>query len=223
MSQCKGKKVLHLGCTNWPYTDQTLNDSSLLHLKIAECSEELYGIDADIEGLDILTSRGYRNLYRGDLEKLAECELTGTFDVVVAGEMIEHLNNPGLFLEGVKRYLSTNSRLIITTINAYSAMRFLMYGLRGRGGQLEPVHPDHVAYYSFSTIKLMLERHGLDLVDFLFYDIGIEHRPYNRNILNFANDVAVKLSPQLSDGLIVVSSNSEASSSGEREIVEKAV
>lgn len=208
LSQCTGKRVLHLGCTNWPYTEQSLDDTSLLHPKIAECSGETFGIDADIRGLDILRSRGYDNLYQGDLERLDECELEGTFDIVVAGEMIEHLNNPGLFLQGVKRYLSAGSKLIITTINAYSAMRFLIYGLRGRRGKVEPVHPDHVAYYSLSTIKLLIERHQLEVTDMLFYDIGREHRPYNRAYWNFASDVAVRLSPQLSDGIIVVCSNS---------------
>jgi len=95
------------------------------------------------------------------------------------------------------------------TVNAYCALRFLMYGLRGKGGSMEPVHPDHVAYYSFSTLKLLVERHKFDIDAFLFYDLGSEHRPYNRRIWNVANDLAVRLSPQLSDGIIIVCSNGD--------------
>lgn len=209
LSQCEGKKVLHLGCTNWPYTEETLSNGSLLHLKIAERSGRLFGMDADRQGLDVLRDRGFEDLYQGDLEKLEDSELNEKFDVVVAGEIIEHLNNPGLFLNGVKRFLAPNSILIITTINAYGAMRFLIYALRGKRGIHEPVHPDHVAYYSYSTIKLLLKRSGFRIAEFLFYDVGPEHRPYNRAIWNAANDVSVRLFPQLSDGLIVVCSPSD--------------
>jgi len=209
LSRCERKKVLHLGCTNWPYTEQTIKDGSLLHRAIAERSSELYGIDGDTEGLDVLREHGYENLYLGDLERLEECPVNETFDVVIAGEMIEHLNNPGLFLQGVKRFLGPDSTLVITTINAYCAMRFLIYGLRGKGGVREPVHPDHVAYFSYSTINLLLNRNRFSIEEFLFYDLGKEHRPYNRRIINFANDLAVWFSPQLSDGLIVVCSPSK--------------
>lgn len=213
LSKCAGKKVLHLGCTNWPYTEQSINDGSLLHAAIAKQSSELFGIDGDSEGLAVLREHGYTDLFLGDLERLDECEIDETFDVVVAGEMIEHLNNPGLFLQGVKRFLRPDSDLLLTTINAYGAHRFLVYGLRGMGGTREPVHPDHVSYYSYSTISLLLRRNGFAVSEFLFYDIGNEHRPYNRKLLNLANDVAVKFSPQLSDGLIAVCRTSAQNSS----------
>ena len=118
--------------------------------------------------------------------------------------MIEHLNNPGLFLNGIKRFMTPDTQLVITTINAYSGMRFFVYGLRGRGGELEPVHPDHVAYYSYSTLKLLLERHHYDIADFMFYDIGNEHRPHNGKLRNFVSDVCVKIAPQWGDGVIAV-------------------
>lgn len=203
VSQCEGKRVLHLGCTNWPYTDDAIKSGMLLHADLAGACSELYGIDSDQEGLDRLRELGFEDLFPGDLESLENSPLSETFDVVVAGEMIEHLNNPGLFLSGVKRFLRDDSILIITTINAYCAMRFLIYALKGRTGENEPVHPDHVAYYSASTLGLLLKRHGFNEVEMLFYDLGIEHRPFNRKVLNLFNDLAVTLFPQLSDGLIV--------------------
>ena len=103
LSQCEGKSVLHLGCTNWPYTEAAIKNNDLLHTAIGERSSELFGIDADEEGLDVLKANGFSDLYTGDLEHLDNSLLDRTFDVVVAGEVIEHLNNPGLFLDGVKR------------------------------------------------------------------------------------------------------------------------
>lgn len=202
LSQCEGKRVLHLGCTNWPYTEDSIADGSLLHTAIRERCAELYGIDADERGIELMRQRGFGNLYLGDLETLDRCEVDGTFDLIIAGETIEHLNNPGLFLHGVKRFLHGDSFFLITTINAYCAVRTLQYAFRGKGGANEPVHPDHVAYYSFSTLGLLLRRHGFENNEIVFYDIGSEHRPHNRRIINLANDIAVRLFPQLSDGLI---------------------
>jgi SAM-dependent methyltransferase len=199
-----GKKVLHLGCTNWPYTEDAIQAGTLLHKDLAAVASDLYGFDFDQAGIDFLKSKGFDKLFQADLEKLQDVKLSETFDVIVAGEMIEHLNNPGLFLDGIKRFMNANTLLVITTINAYSGMRFFVYGLRGRGGGLEPVHPDHVAYYSYSTLKLLLERFGFRLANFVFYDIGSEHRPHNGKLRNFVNDICVRIAPQWADGVIAV-------------------
>ena len=201
---CVGKKVLHLGCTNYPYTEDSLDNEMLLHFELERSAAELYGFDFDERGLQILEKAGAKNLYRADLEKLEEVALDETFDVIIAGEMIEHLSNPGLFLRGIRRFMNRETNLIITTINAYGALRFLIYGLKGKGGANEPVHPDHVAYYSYKTLSLILERENLEVKRFCFYDIGTEHRPFNRWFYNLFNDVCVKISPQLCDGVIAV-------------------
>lgn len=203
---CEGKKVLHLGCTNYPYTKQSIESEMLLHFELEKVARELYGFDFDDAGLDILREANIKNLYQANLENLANVALDETFDVIIAGEMIEHLSNPGLFLKGIKRFMNAETELIITTINAYCGLRFLIYGLRGKGGENEPVHPDHVAYYSYKTLSLILNRENLNVKKFYFYDIGTEHRPFNRWFYNAFNDICVKISPQLSDGIIAVCS-----------------
>ncbi len=201
---CRDRKVLHLGCTNYPYTKEAIENGMLLHNDLGKTASELYGFDFDQAGIDILSESGVANLYRADLEHLDEVELDETFDVIIAGEMIEHLTNPGLFLRGIQRFMNSETKLVITTINAYSAFRFIIYGLRGKGGFNEPVHPDHVAYYSYKTLSLAVSRENLVVDDFCFYDIGVEHRPFNRWYYNIFNDICVKFSPHLSDGVIAV-------------------
>ena len=199
-----GKKVLHLGCTNYPYTEDSIKSEMLLHFDLEKTAEELYGFDYDQAGLDILSKYGGKNLYRADLEKLEEVPIDETFDVIIGGEMIEHLSNPGLFLKGIKRFMRKDTKLIITTINAYCGLRFLIYGLRGKGGANEPVHPDHVYYFSYSTLNLILKRENFAVEEFKFYDLGNEHRQHNRWYYNFINDVFVRIAPQFSDGVIAV-------------------
>jgi len=203
---CQSQKVLHLGCTNYPYTDDSIANEMLLHFQLEKVASQIVGFDLDPRGLDILRNCGSGNLYQADLEHLENVALNDSFDVIVGGEMIEHLSNPGLFLNGIRLFMRADTRLVITTVNAYCALRFLIYGLRGKGGQNEPVHPDHVGYYSYKTLSLMLDRHGLELKEFYFYDIGNEHRPFNRWFYNLFNDICVRFSPQLSDGIIAVAS-----------------
>ncbi len=201
---CAGKKTLHLGCTNYPFTEQSLESESLLHFELEKVAGELYGFDFDQRGIDALAALGSKKLYRADLEKLEEVALEETFDVIIAGEMIEHLSNPGLFLSGIQRFMSAETKLVVTTINAYSAFRFLIYGLRGKGGKNEPVHPDHVAYYSYKTLSLAISRENLEIQDFLFYDIGVEHRAFVPWYYSAFNRASVRIFPQFSDGVIAV-------------------
>jgi Methyltransferase domain len=202
--QCKGRKVLHLGCTNYPYTAESLTNNDLLHFRLAEISSELYGFDFDRKGLDILSENGTKNLYLADLEKLEEVDLNETFDVIVAGEIIEHLSNVGLFLTGIKRFMNNDTKLIITTINAYGALRFVIYGLRGKGGKSEFVHPDHVAYYSYSTLNLVVSRENLAVNDFYFYGIGPEHLVHLAAHYRICDRLFTGISNQLNDGIIAV-------------------
>lgn len=201
---CSGKRVLHLGCTNYPYTAESIKNKMLLHHDLENIASDVWGMDSDEQGIEILKESGSKQLLLGDLEDLASLDLDEKFDVILAGEMIEHLNNPGLFLSGIKRFMHAETLLVLTTVNAYCGMRFVWYGLRGKRGENEFVHPDHVAYYSYSTLKVLTERHGLHLDSFLFYDIGREHRPHNKWFINAINDVCVKIAPQWADGVIAI-------------------
>ena len=198
------KSVLHLGCTNYPYTQEAIDSGMLLHDRISGKADEVYGFDQDERGLEVLRERGTDNLFRADLEKLRDVDLEKHFDTIIAGEIIEHLSAPGDFLDGVRRFMSDSSKLVITTVNAYCALRFAVYALRGKGGISEPVHPDHVAYYSYGTLHRLLEKHGMEVEAFYFYDLGAEHRKFNPWYYNLVNDLAVAIFPQLSDGVIAV-------------------
>jgi SAM-dependent methyltransferase len=199
-----GASVLHLGCTAAPYTKENLENGNLLHARLEAVADHVTGVDNDEEGIKELKDLGFHDLVAADLERLEDCEFSRRYDLIIAGEVIEHLNDPGKFLRGLQKHMQSSTRLVITTINAYCGMRFFQYALRGKGGTAEPVHPDHVAYYSYRTLKLLVERNGYILESFFFYDLGKEDRKSNRTILNLINDVCVAFSKQLADGIVAV-------------------
>ena len=75
-------------------------------------------------------------------------------EVIVCGEVIEHLSNPGYFLEAVSGFCR-GVPVIITVPNAFSEANQQWL----RRGQ-ENVNRDHVAWYSPRTLKTLLERAG---------------------------------------------------------------
>jgi hypothetical protein len=160
----------------------------------------------DIEGIEILRNAGYKNLAVADVEQLAHENPFGSidFDVIVAGEILEHLSNPGYFLDNIRVLLRRpTSKLLLTTVNAYCAYRFVFTLLVGR----ENVHQDHVAYYSRSTLLKLLTRHGYEIDDFRFYPVGREHEKTLKRgrywILWLADRLAYWFNPALADGVMV--------------------
>lgn len=213
--RARGRRVLHLGCTNWPYTAESDRAGTLLHRRLADAAGELWGLDGDGDGLAALRALGFDHLWQGDLEDLAAAEPLGgratdetagepfgPFDVVVAGEVLEHLGRPAALLEGLRPLVAPGGEVLVTVPNAYCAFRFASYAASGWRGHGEPVHPDHVAYYSASTLTVLLERHRYEVLDLSFYDLGREHRPTAPRSWRVVNDAAVRLAPQLADGLV---------------------
>jgi hypothetical protein len=203
---CTGKTVLHLGCADMPYTKMRLQDGTLLYALIDKVASRQYGLDLSSEGIHVLREAGYDDLAVSDVQRLLDQNLFAerSFDVILAGEIIEHLSNPGLFLESLKPMLQASpTRLILTTVNAYCAYRFF-YSLVMRD---ESVHPDHVSYYSKKTLTTLLVRHGYEIKDLCFYPIGREHKRYvnqgRTRLLYWVDRLAGQFYPLLGDGLIV--------------------
>ena len=177
---CQDKRVLHLGCVDEGLTRERLKTGTLLHAQLLAVARELYGVDISEEGLNLLRQAGIPNLILGNVEHLDQIpELREkTFDVILAPEIIEHLNNPGLFLRSAKRLFHENTVMIITTPNAYRVTG-LGYRLKG----LEFVHPDHNYWFSWSTLSSLLRKNGYQIIDSKLYSFVDYKYPVIRGLL----------------------------------------
>lgn len=135
LEQCSGKVVLDIGA------------SGPLHEAIAEVAKKCYGIDREdgdgVVGVDL-----------DNLSDTFGLPRFGDVKLIVCGEVIEHLANPGTFLKHL-RYAYSGTPVIITVPNAASSI--LQSNLR-RG--IESVNSDHVAWYSWKTLSVLLDRYG---------------------------------------------------------------
>jgi ubiquinone/menaquinone biosynthesis C-methylase UbiE len=198
VKNCVGKSVLHLGCSDSPFTLNKVAKGTALHPKISSVASRIVGVDIDSKSLDLLrkvypeSQFEYCNVESQDfIYKFAEQD----FDVVVCADIIEHLNNPGLMLANLEKIMNPGTKLIVTTINALS-VKGVLRGLFSR----EAVHPDHVAYYSFSTLKHLLSRYGFEseneLKTFLY--------PFLSRVLTFLQPPFYKLFPHTADGIAMI-------------------
>jgi predicted TPR repeat methyltransferase len=170
IERCRGRKVLHLGCVDTGLISERLASGEHMHQRLAVVASEIWGIDIDEEGINILKDYGFENLYVGDicyLEKIREIQ-GEEFDVILATEVIEHLMNPGLFLESVKTIMIPNhTELIISVPNAFRIANLLKLFFRN----IEYIHPDHNYWFSYYTITNLIRKSGMEVKEVYVYSL----------------------------------------------------
>ncbi len=198
VDSCKDKNVLHLGCADAIHYKDNEIIGRYLHLRLMEQSNLLYGVDLSQEVLDYLKEKyNVANLYVDNVENLTFDSNKVNFDVIIAGELIEHLYNPGLFLQSVKKYMNKNTKLIITTPNLLSLKLFL-HNLKSN----QRIHPDHTLGFTFSLIKTLFNRFDLTVSN--WYTSNEIFETNSNKIANSALKWFFRTMPRFGDTMICV-------------------
>jgi 2-polyprenyl-3-methyl-5-hydroxy-6-metoxy-1,4-benzoquinol methylase len=198
LSYCSGKKVLDIGCADYPMTTEKAGNGELLYANLCRVAAKVTGVDYSHEGVQVLSSLGYENLIVGDAENLQSLNLDDSFDVIVAGELIEHLMNVGRFFEGVRSIMTAQTSLILSVPNAHAAKRFLrvLFGS-------ELVNRDHAYYFSQANIELLCERYGLETCE-CHYSLADASGSLKKYLFMPLKMAIAYLSPYVSDHLVFV-------------------
>ena len=158
LEMARGLKVLHLGCVG--FTDLADDErvqlaQQTLHYSLTQ-SAEVVGVDFSAAVVREYERLGiFRNILVGNVEALGDLSLEQTFDLIIAGDIIEHVSNPGLMLDGIKRFCRVGTRIIITTPHAFGLPNYLRF-LAGRFRD----GAEHVATYNMQNLTCLLARHG---------------------------------------------------------------
>lgn len=136
--------------------DNASNDD-WLHKHLRDECEDVVGIDVVESEVDALQDEGY-DVREADAEAM---DLDGRFDAIVAGELIEHLSNPGAFLDRARDHLTDGGQLILTTPNVWGACYLKRTLLPGE------VHcnDEHTGWYDVRTLRQLLERHDYEVAE----------------------------------------------------------
>lgn len=139
----KDEVVLDIGCTGQ------------LSQAIKRAAKTYYGVDRQQGAWAVV-----------DLDRDPEA-LPQYADVtlVVCSEVLEHLSNPGRFLDTLaQKYRGIDVCVTVPHAGAYQTR-----------GECEMVNLDHVAWYSYTTLKTLLTRSGFVLSQAAWYN-GKPHR-----------------------------------------------
>ena len=193
---CSGKKVLHLGCADAIHLDEHLMYGTHLHVRLYRTTKDLYGVDLDENAIEKLRQKGIKNLFVGNVEKL-DLDLPKPFDVVLAGELIEHLNCPGAFLESVKQYMDRETIFVLSTPNLLS-LKLWLHAFLGT----QRIHPDHSLGFTFSLLQTILERYGFKVEQ--WYTSVEQFNSLHNRIANMLLKPLFYMKPYLADTIISI-------------------
>ena len=156
-SRCKGLKVLDCGVVAHRFKDGKMTPGPL-YLDIAAQATEVVGIDILEREIAYLAEAGFHVKFASITDPALADIVGDDFDILVGGEIIEHIDNPGMLFENARRVLKAGGVLILTTPNPYCA-RLVSDHLRGKVRE----NVDHVAYFFPSGIAELAARHGFIL------------------------------------------------------------
>jgi hypothetical protein len=150
LERVAGKAVLDIGA------------SGRMHQAIVETAKRCYGIDRPPVGWsDVAGPHRVGDDFGIDLDDYSAELPKLDVQIVICGEVIEHLSNPGQFLQKLQSY---RCPVIITVPNAFNdgCRRTLERGV-------ENVNNDHVAWYSFHTLSELVRREGYEVKEHYWY------------------------------------------------------
>jgi len=198
-SQVRGKTVLHVGCSDFPITQQRIDQGTLLHSSLQDNAKTIVGIDLSKEGIDNLKKNGFDNVQIMNAEDI---KLTTTFDIILAGDVLEHLNNPGLFLRSVDSLMNSGGELIVAVPSALTFNNLKAWFLGW-----EQVHVDHTFYFSPKTLSELCSRFGLLPTKLIFTVQPAGHT--ESSLFVFLRKTILKLFRNMSPSFIMHFKNAE--------------
>ena len=155
-----GHKVLDVGCVSHNFGVRG-GSPRWLHQHIVEVAAECVGTDYDEVGIKEMQAAGFDVVHADITGDITALLARGPFDVIIAGEIIEHLAAPQAFLASCRELLRPGGKLVVTTPNPFSPRR-------ARAGALGITweNVDHVLYAFPSGMAELADRTGLRLARF---------------------------------------------------------
>ena len=151
-----GKNVLDLGCVD--HSEQNWKSRYWLHKALRTVAKRLVGLDYYAEGVSKLNSVGF-NIIVGD----AQCfSMSEKFDVITAGDLIEHLPTLEGFFTSIRSCLTEAGRLVVSTPNPW-CWKYLAYHMLHK--KLTPVNREHVSWFCLQTLENLSGRFGFKIID----------------------------------------------------------
>ncbi|MDX1685587.1 MAG: methyltransferase domain-containing protein [Saprospiraceae bacterium] len=159
-SLAKNRKVLHFGFTDHvPLIKSKYSKNEWLHKRLVDVSEKCVGIDIDDDAVQFVKEElSIQNVYALDIleDDIPKEILDEEWDYLILGEVLEHINDPVRFLEGIKRRLEANFKIIVITVpNAWDLNNLIRLP-----SNKELINSDHRFWFSPYTLAKVVTESG---------------------------------------------------------------
>ena len=158
---CKDKRVLHMGCADWPITDPKTS----LHVALEPHCLRLDGFDVQREALEALAPHVKGQLF-SDL-----ADVTEAYDLVLVPEVLEHVPDVAGFLAQLNALNAPH--FVITVPDAYQCWQRHFDFVDVNESFVEVVHPDHNCWYTPYTLTNVIRKYTGWHIDGLWFFNGI--------------------------------------------------
>jgi SAM-dependent methyltransferase len=149
-------RILDIGCNE---------GMMLLYCNHNKTPVEFYGVDILEEKKQKSLARGYKAVLLKDIRECDFAEHKGFFDAVICSHILEHLEDPGKFLEAVKPAMAPESLLLVgVPIGLLPGILWRrhitpLYSPRHRK-EAALKRFGHVSFFSLPELKKLLKQHG---------------------------------------------------------------
>lgn len=214
--QARSRRVIHVGFVDTGCRSMQNTAGTWLHAHLAHGATSLVGIDVDEVGVKEAEVAGYEAYAVDcrDREAVEALEIAPA-QLVIAGEVIEHVDDPGNFLAGLHALVAPGGQLIITTPNAYG-----LFNVFASLAHREINHPDHVVMFTWRTLTNLASRHGWRPVETAMYVPSVKELSgggIGAFVIGLAGKAAVLAErllgrlrrPYSSDGMIIIFESTE--------------
>lgn len=135
---------------------------TLYYLKQNNIASEVVGVDLFEDKKNKQNYKPLDNFIFGNIEEIELPQYENYFDLILLPDVLEHLIEPKKVLQKIKKYLSTNGKIIVSmpNIRHYSALKKIF--LKGDFGYEESGVFDytHLRFYCRKNIQELLESSG---------------------------------------------------------------
>lgn len=180
VGKSRDKSVLDLGCVDHDHV-YAVEDPEWMHGVIRSVAAKVVGVDILAEEVQILRAMGYDSIIPGDALTI---RLEESFDVIIIGDLIEHVTNPEALLSTATYHLRPGGEVIITTPNPFFINQTLSILMAGQ----ICVNPEHTVWFDKRTMYNLLERCGLTVTEFYW----LENSWNLRHLLSWSGGTGIR-------------------------------
>ncbi|MEH6661988.1 MAG: bifunctional 2-polyprenyl-6-hydroxyphenol methylase/3-demethylubiquinol 3-O-methyltransferase UbiG [Parasphingorhabdus sp.] len=150
-----GKSALDVGC-----------GAGLLCEPLARLGARVTGLDAAAENIAVAKAHAGPQGLDIDYRNEAIEDFTGRgFDLVTSLEVIEHVDDPQGFVNGLAKAMADDGLMIISTPNRTALSNLLLVELAERTGQIPRGTHHHEQFITPEELEKLLNSAGLEVVD----------------------------------------------------------